>query len=47
MRANCLVTVVTRNLDDTEAASLSEKGEHEQREMHHTQEQEISTAGKR
>ena len=30
--ADCLVTAVTRNLNDTEAESLSEKGEPERRE---------------
>ena len=39
---DCLVTVVTRNLDDTEAESLSEKSEPERREIHHIREQEIS-----
>ena len=39
---DCLVTVVTRNFNDTEAESLSEKGELERREIHHIQEQEIS-----
>ena len=42
VQVDCLVTAVTRNLDDTEAESLSEKGEPERREIHHIQEQEIS-----
>ena len=34
--------IVTRNLDETEVESLSEKSEPERREIHHIQEQEIS-----
>ena len=38
---------MTRNLDDTEAESLSEIGEPERREIHHIQEQEISSLCKK